>query len=313
MPIEPVQPPSHVLASEPAVFLEADRLLINELDVDGAAFEAAREAVAQGRDLELTVRQMLEVGGAVLLHGASKATVDAVAAEVERLMAVFDERADGARRLRAERERGHLKGFDFEDLLAPIIDDAYAPHQDVVEHVGTTRGVADNLCGDFVACLNPADTGGRDRRIVFEAKDARLSVDKALAELDAAMLNREAQVGVLVFASPAQAPVPGRPLRVLPGNRILVIHDKREQDGLALEVACQLARSIAMAAQGGDVGLDRGRLSEELTRLVSTIERAKGVQRGLNAARRSIDGAEKAYGEMRDEALAVLYQLQDEL
>lgn len=62
----------------------------------------------------------------------------------------------------------------------------------------------DDKVGDFVLELNPRDTGGRDRRIVFEAKDRRLSMEKTLVELDAAMLDRDAQVGVLVFAKATQ-------------------------------------------------------------------------------------------------------------
>ena len=80
--------------------------------------------------------------------------------------------------------------------------------------------------GDFLLTVNPRDTAGARRRVVFEAKDRQLSLNKALTELDAAMLNRSAQVGVMVFARTAQAPLSRRPLRVYPGNRILVVWER---------------------------------------------------------------------------------------
>lgn len=60
-------------------------------------------------------------------------------------------------------------------------------------------------------------------------------MEKSMAELDAAMLNRDAQVGVLVFAKAGQAPLAGKPLRVLHGNRIMLVFDKDEQSPLALK------------------------------------------------------------------------------
>lgn len=84
------------------------------------------------------------------------------------------DRSDGL--VRAERARGPLKGFDFEARIAPVIDAAHAPHQDIVETTGRTRGVVDRLTGDFVAKLNPNDSGGRQRTVVHEAKDKRLSM-----------------------------------------------------------------------------------------------------------------------------------------
>jgi hypothetical protein len=188
------------------VVLDDEGLRIRDLDVDGTALAAARQAVADGRDLELTVRQALEVGGAVLLHGSARSTVDAVSAEVDRLLAVLSERSERLEAVRSLHERVAAKGFLFEELLAPVLDAAFSPHADVLTVTGAEKGIADHKVGDFVVSVNPRDTGGRDRRIVVEAKDRKLSMEKALAELDAAMLNRDAQVGVLVFAKAEQAP-----------------------------------------------------------------------------------------------------------
>jgi hypothetical protein len=59
----------------------------------------------------------------------------------------------------------------------------------------------------------PADTGGGDRRIVFEckARKRRPTVANALDELDAAMLNRDAQVAVMLFPARLRRRFKGNP------------------------------------------------------------------------------------------------------
>src|SRR3954447_15231300 len=106
------------------VVLVDGHLLIRNLDVEGAAVAAAEQAIAQGRDLELTMRQALEIGGAVLVHGTARSTIDAVGAEVDRLLAVLSERSGRLEAVRGLRQRVAAKGLDFEELLAPVIDAA---------------------------------------------------------------------------------------------------------------------------------------------------------------------------------------------
>jgi hypothetical protein len=294
------------------VALVDGRLQIN-LVVDGAAFAAAREAADQNRNVEVVVRQMLEIGGAVLLHGGGKATVDAVAAEVDRLLTALNERSERIEAVRRTRERVAAKGFGFEDLLAPLIDACFAPHEDVFEETGTTKGIANDKVGDFVVTLNPRTTGGRERRVVFEAKDRALSMQKVLGELDAAMLNRDSQAAVMVFAHAHQAPLAGRTLRVLAGNRVVAVYerDNPAEPGIALEAACQVARAMAAAEDRDDLVLDRSVLADRLERLVNAVDRAAAIQRGIRSARRGLDSAEEAYRDMREETLALLNELQD--
>lgn len=194
-----------------------------------------------------------------------------------------------------------------------MLDQQFVPHQDIFEATGATKGIGDDKVGDFVLQVNPRDTRGHDRRVVFEAKDRRLSLNKALAELDAAMVNRGAQVGVLVFARDAQAPLAGRPLRVFPGNRILVVWESETHGDLALEVAAQLARTLAVVVEPEDARLNRRGVATRVEKLISVIERADGIGQGLTGARRGLDSAEVAYRELRKDALALLSELQDRL
>lgn len=301
------------LSPNPQVHVENGQLVIREFAVAGSALAAALQAAEDGQDLEPTVRQMLDIGGAILLHGTARGTVDAVAAEVNRLLSAIGEQRQRHEAARSMGDRIAAKGLDYEDLLEPMLAAAFAAHGDVLIHTGTEKGVADDLVGDFVLELNPRDSGGRDLRIVIEAKDRKLSMPKALAELDDAMINRDAQAAVIIFASPAQAPLAGQPLRAVHGNRILLVYDKDERDSLALDVGCQLARAFALLAEPEDLSLDRGMLAERLAQLVNVIDRASAIKRGVSTARRGLNAAEDAYNEMNIETHALLYELQDRL
>jgi hypothetical protein len=206
------------------------------------------------------------------------------------------------------------KGLAYEAELGVALERCFAPHQDVLEATGATTGTADDKVGDFVATLNPKDTGGRALRVVVEAKDRPLSMPKTLAELDAAMLNRGAVAGVIVFRNQRLAPIAGRSLRCLPGNRIIAVwDDSNAGDDLALEVAVQLARTLAMTAERADAKLNRQVLGDRISRLVNIVESADEIQRGIRGARKALDSVEGTYQAMRDDALAVLYELQDRL
>ena len=301
------------LPEGPVVEFEDGHVRIRELSVDGAPAALARQALEEGRDLGHVVRQALEIGAAVLLHGSAKGTVDAVSAEVERLLSVLSERTARLEFARTSRERMPGRGFSFEADLGAVLDGCFVPHEDVFEATGATKGVAEEKVGDFVLTVNPRDTGGGDRRVVFEAKDRQLSLNKALAELDAAMLNRSAQVGVMVFARAAQAPLRGRPLRVYPGNRILVVWEQEAQGNLALEIASQLARTLAVAVEREGAKLSRRGVAGRVEKLINVVERADAIQRGLEGARRGLDDAQDAYQDMRDDAMTLLFELQDRL
>lgn len=240
------------LRSSASVALEEGTLRIGDLEITGAAADAAAQAVEDGRDLAEFVTQMLHVGAMVLLHGANVSVVDAVTRELRRSQ-------ESQQALRAARNRMSAKGLSFEELLAPVLDSAFAPYGDIVEDTSGTPGPdGRDKKGDFTVTLNPSTVGGAGRRIVVEAKDKpgqRLTgKDGALTYLDDAMRNRQAAAGVLVCATPTPALAEQR-IRVYPHSRILVLLDKEAPDPLALEVACHLARTMATQATDADAEL----------------------------------------------------------
>jgi hypothetical protein len=97
-PAHPIRPTAHVE-------LEDDLVVIRDLSAHGAV-------------AALVVRQALEIGAAVLLHGTAKGTVDAVSAEVDRLLALLTEKSSRIEALSRIREQvSAAKGLRFEDLI----------------------------------------------------------------------------------------------------------------------------------------------------------------------------------------------------
>jgi len=128
------------------------------------------------------------------------------------------------------------------------------------------------------------------------------------------MANREAQAGVLVFASAELAPLRGRSLRAYAGNRFIAVYDRDDQDPLALEAACQLARTLTVAAQldGADT-IDVDHLAQQLERLNSVVDEGRSITRGVNAARKGLDTIETGYETLRTKALAIIKEVADSL
>jgi hypothetical protein len=297
-------------ALAPPVALDGDQLVIRGLLVRGAPAEAVRHCVEQGDDAEDTVRQMLDIGGMVLQHGASSTIAQAVIAEI---------RSDGITQeaIRAVADRVAAKGLVYEEQVHPVLESAFAGHGDIVEATGGTPGLdGKNKKGDFVVTLNPETLGGRDRRVVIEAKDRpsqKLSGKTgALTYLTEAMENRAADAGILVCSTAVPA-LAGHRLRVYAGNRILARYDKDEGDTLALEIACQLGRAFAARAQGAEDDLSVTLLAAKVERLREVIEQARAIHGGVLEAKRGIRRVDEAYETMRREALAVIHELEDRL
>jgi hypothetical protein len=228
-------------------------------------------------------------------------------AEVLQRLAALNERITGSKELEAERERGTAKGRAYEEAVGDALESALAPFQDVVVGVGSSQGSDGRKSGDLVVTINTDDTEGRDLRFAVEAKCKKLSLPAALRELDDIMSNREAEAGVLIFASAAQAPLRGQSFRAFSGARIMAVYDLNDGNTLALEVASHLARALAIrnALKNGGPS-DAERLKAAISQLARLIEDSQGIIRGANAARRGIDQIEATYSNLRGRAIEVI-------
>jgi hypothetical protein len=146
----------------------------------------------------------------------------------------------------------------------------------------------DDNVGDFVATQNP-------RR--GAPPPACCHRGQRPAAVDAEDRRRHAQPRgrrrVIVFRDQRHAPIAGRPLRCLPGNKIIVVWEGTDAgNDLALEVAVQLARTLAVSGERDDAKLNRKLLGDRIARLVNIVESADDIRRGIRGARKALDSPE---------------------
>jgi hypothetical protein len=204
-------------------------------------------------------------------------------------------------RLRGEREKlaevsavadkGTAKGRTYEEAVFEVLDEIALAQGDECEAVGDVRGVGGRK-GDVVVAIDAC--GGPARgRIVFEAKNARLSRNAALAELDEAMAVRGADYAVLVVPADDKLPARTHPLRESGGDKLFVGYDPADGSRLALEVAYSLARARVLMARGQAEGMDADALRAELERAQQAMEDVRRVKQQLTSAAGGIDEARR--------------------
>ena len=213
------------------------------------------------------------------------------------LQALRDER-EKLEEVAAERERGTAKGRDFEELVAEALDDIAVGQGDISEAVGDQPG-ASGRKGDVVVDLD-ACSGPARGRIVWEAKDRRISKPEALRQLDGAMAQRDADFAVLVVPTEDELPAKLRPLREYNGDKLVVVWDPESDSGLSLELAYSLARARVLMARSDSEGIDGAAVRDTVERALGAMEEVRRVKSSLTGAKTSIDRATSVIDAMSD-------------
>ena len=152
------------------------------------------------------------------------------------------------------------KGLDFEALLDQMIQKEAAVHSDDAIFTGDTPSPSGDKTGDEVVTINPSLTSGNIINVVWEAKTdksfkdtkGRLKRDKVASELELAMANREAAVGI--FVSDAR----GVDLKQQPvwhefeGNKLIVILDDEDPDQRIIRMAYLWSRWVVLREQNDE-------------------------------------------------------------
>jgi hypothetical protein len=205
--------------------------------------------------------------------------------ELAQLKADKDRLADVA----AAEEKGTAKGRTYEEAVFDAIDAIAVARGDDCDAVGDLRGEGGKK-GDVVVSID-ACAGPARGRIVFEAKDRKLSKNGALEELDQAIETRGADYGVLVVPSEDELPARTHPLREFNGNKLFVVHDPSDGSRLALDVAYGLARARVLMARSDVGGLDAAALRVEVERAGQAMEDVRRIKSQLTNATNGIDQA----------------------
>jgi hypothetical protein len=183
-----------------------------------------------------------------------------------------------AKRARAEeRAKGTAKGADFEVALEERLGAMARGMGDLVELCGTEGGDAMlSKKGDLVITIDPSRTRGTSLRIVVEAKDRSMPVNRMTTELADARVNRSAAVALAVF-TPHSAPRSVAPFALF-GQDVYATYDPETEDATALEAAYRTARILALLTlRDAPVQLD----AEAVTRSLEDLTRQVDVVRGL--------------------------------
>jgi len=226
--------------------------------------------------------------------------------EVVKLQAEREKQAEVA----AEHARSTAKGRPYEEAVFEAVDAIAQSRGDDADPVGDQLGSGGRK-GDVIVgvegCAGPALA-----RIVFEAKNAYVPKNKAVAELDTAMEQRDADYGVWVVPSEELLPGHSVQLREVNGDKLFVVFDPDDGSRLALEVAYSLARARTLMASSGGEGLDSGALRTEVERALAAMDDVRRIKSQLTAANSGIDGARRILEEMAERVRAHLMRV-DEL
>ncbi len=204
---------------------------------------------------------------------------------------------------------GTRKGNTYEDIVEERLRaTARGIGGWVVERTSTTPGIAGSnaLVGDFVLATEHGS------RIVVEAKNvANLALHGQggiLAEVDRAMTNRSAELGICVSASNAYPGEVGSFARY--GNRILVVDDG---DGVLLDVAVRFADTLLAARRDDATDIDLGLVTDKLDRIQELAKRFSSSRRALTSVRSGVEAVRNDLDEMRRELVDLVGDLRSEL
>ena len=205
--------------------------------------------------------------------------------EVQRLHAERDKQEGVA----AERELGTAKGRDYEEAVFEALDAIAAAQGDDCDAVGDVKG-ATRKTGDIVVGLE-ACRGPARGRIVFEAKNSRLSKPEAMRELDRGRAEREADFAVLVVPSEDKLPAKTQALREYNGDKLLVVYDPDDGSPVELELAYRLARARVLMARGNAEEIDAGAIAETVERALGALDDVRSIKQKLTGATTGIEAA----------------------
>ena len=210
-----------------------------------------------------------------------------------------------------ERDRGTAKGRSYEQSVCEAVDRIAGVQGDVAEAVGDETG-AGGRKGDVLVSVDGCSGPARGR-IVFEAKDRRLSKPRFLEELDAAKEQRHADYAVLVVPSDAEVPAKLHSLREYYGDKLITVYDPEEGSTLELEFAYRLARArVALAREGGDE-LDAAAVRATVGRALDAIDEVRKIKSQLTTAAGGIGTARELLESMAARVRAELGAIDEQL
>jgi hypothetical protein len=225
--------------------------------------------------------------------------------EVKRLHDAREAEAE----LAAERERGTSKGRAFEQHAFELVEAMASARGDVAHHVGDERSASGGKRGDIVIEVDAA-SGPSKARIAIEAKDEKLSKNRAWETLNAALAERQAGFAILVVGSDEKVPAGREPMHEYEGNKMIVTLDKDALDPRALELAYRYARCRCLMAAERDLALDAAGVRDAAEEALSALRDAQKIRSSLTGANNSVKTAHETLDAMVERVQASLSRVE---
>lgn len=217
--------------------------------------------------------------------------------ELTERISVQLERDEGDQRVAEAEEAGTRKGFTFEERVHAAVEEIASARGDCATHTGAEGAEGGGKKGDTLVELGAA-TGPSQGRIVFEAKDKKLSKNQAWAELNEAMAARAASFGVLVVAGEERIPSGREQLHEYEGNKVIVAVDREDPEPLGLSIAYRLAAARVLMARGRDLTVDASEVRSAAEEAISCLKQAQAIRSTLTGIKTSSDKARGTLDEM---------------
>jgi hypothetical protein len=201
-------------------------------------------------------------------------------------------------------EKGHVKGFEFEaDLYRPLAEWGRQVG-DETQLVRGTPGALKQKWGDYLITLG--DTSGAPlAKIVVEVKDQAFKAKPAIEEMEKAKKNREAALGIFVFAKGCE-PVEFGDFRQI-GNDFYCTADQEAmaqgQSPIFFWAAYQIARAQVVAAIRKEANgkLDLDRVQQEMDGLKPWVDRLGEIFAKAGTIQRSGQAIEETASKMKED------------
>jgi hypothetical protein len=203
----------------------------------------------------------------------------------------------GREALEEAEEAGTRKGRSFEERVDRALERVAATRGDASSHTGGEGAEGGGKKGDTLIELGAAN-GPAQGRIVFEAKDKKLSKNDAWNQLNEAMAARAASFAVLVVAGEDRVPSGRETLVEYEGNKLIVAVDRDEPEGLALEVAYRLAAARVAMSRERDLTVDAVAVRDAAEEAVHCLKQAQAIRSTLTGIKTSSDKARATLDDM---------------
>lgn len=234
--------------------------------------------------------------------------------QIDRLRDKIEKQATEEETEERMKRRSTLKGDDFEDTVGNLLSDLVYGTSHEVEATGEKIGeLTDRKVGDFVLTL--ADT---NQRIAVEAKsDQSYTQPKIKDELEAAIENRDADYGIIVFEAESQVPDKVGYFHEFDTDRLSVAVSGEEEDDPEpgyLRIAFNWARTRAVQAHV-DTGtdLDPEAIQTEVSEVEAEIDRFSTIRKKTTSIKNTANDIDEQLDGIENEVKTRLTDIRTEL